>query len=263
MFWGKSFIWDGIPSETYNLGIVNFDTGKINSPAGSDIEIFTKSVYRKPKTYLFGVSQTPVLQFSLTIGSPDYIDGTTRNLIEQYLFGHTTFKILQIFESDLQDIYFNCLITKGVGSYVGNLNIGYECDIVCDSPWAYEFPKTITKTYANDIITDEDYTYYNTSANNDYTYALVDFTLNNIGDSFTLTNESDNDRQYIFTGLSNGENIYTDNDRQILTSDTGLRRMTNFNKHWFRLVPGANNLNINGGLSEFILTVQNARKVGG
>jgi len=265
MFWGKSFIWDSVPSETYNLGIVNFDTGKINSPAGSDIEMFTKSVYRKPKVYLYGVSQRPVLQFSLTIGSPDYVDANMRSLIEKYLFGHTSYKKLQILETDLQDVYFNCLITKGVSSYIGNMNIGFECDVICDSPWAYEFPKTLYFDYPENVVTDTNYTFFNMSANNDYTYPTIEFKINNVGvgNPVRITNYSDNDRIYGFTGLAKGELITTDCERQIFTTSRDIYRLNTFNKNWLRFVPGANLLNIYGGLSYLEIVTQNVRKVGG
>jgi len=263
MFWGKSFIWDSIPSETYNLGIVNFDTGKINSPAGSDIDIIPKSIYRRPRSYLYGVSQRPVLQFSLTIGSPDYVDATTRSLIEKYLFGHTSYKKLQILETDLQDVYFNCLITKGSAQYIGNMNIGFECEVVCDSPWAWEFPKTLYIDYPENVVTDVNYTFFNASDNNDYTYPSVEFRRNNVGSDIKITNYSDNNREFAFTALSNNEVITVDNDRQIMTSSTGVYRLNKFNKNWLRFVPGANNLNFYGGMSYLQIVTQNARKVGG
>ena len=52
------------------------------------------------------------------------------------------------------------------------------------------------------------------------------------------------------------------NQKQIITSSTGLNRLGNFNKNWFRLVSGVNKLRIVGGLEASTMTYQNARKVG-
>jgi len=54
-----------------------------------------------------------------------------------------------------------------------------------------------------------------------------------------------------------------DNDKKIITSDSGLRRLSTFNKGWFRLVPGYNNLHIMSGIGTFSITYSLARKIGG
>jgi hypothetical protein len=47
-FYAKSFVFDNVPSEVYDMRIFNFGTGGIeNSPGGTGIEIINKSIYRK------------------------------------------------------------------------------------------------------------------------------------------------------------------------------------------------------------------------
>jgi len=263
MFWGKTFIFDNVPSETYNLGIINFDEGKINSPGGADIEIVTKQLYRKPKPLFFGTSQRPVLQFPLTIGTIDWLDGQTRSLIQKWLFGHKVYKKLQILETDLEDCYFYCFLTNSAPTYVGNMNTAYSCTVVCDAPWAWEPARTMTRTYTDDHYVTDSMNFYNSSADNDYLYPTVKFITNNIGSSFTLTNVTDASRQFIFTGISPIETITVDNYTQQMTSSTGLYRLSQFNKNWFRLLPGNNKLNWEGGMSNISITYQLAHKVGG
>lgn len=62
--------------------------------------------------------------------------------------------------------------------------------------------------------------------------------------SFTLTNMSDGGRAFVFTGLQELENISVNNELKQITSNTGLYRLNNFNKLWFRLVRGRNLLQI-------------------
>ena len=262
-FWGKSFQYDGIPSELYGVYILNFGEGDFESEAGAGVELFTKSIYRRPTPYLFGTSQSPVLSFPLTFGSKEAISGVMRDKVLSWLFGQNTYKKLQIMQADISSFYFNCILTEPKSVYVGNMNFAYKCTVICDSPWAKEFSKTLTQTYTGGGTIDEDFTFYNDSANADYLFPSVTFTLNGIGSQFTITNESDSDRQFYINGLSPNEKITVDNDRQILSSSSGLYRMSTFNKHWLRLIPGANNLNIAGAISEFTMTTSMARKIGG
>lgn len=63
--------------------------------------------------------------------------------------------------------------------------------------------------------------------------------------SITLANLSDGNRQFTFTGLNVGESLKVDNDLKSIESSTGLHRISNFNKNWFRLCMGRNLISIN------------------
>jgi phage-related protein len=262
-FYANSFIYDSVPSETYDLGIFNFDTGKITSPMGSDIEIFKKQIYRKPVPYLFGTSQTPVLEFPILFGSFGNIDATKRGRISKWLFGQNSYKKLQIFQDDLNDIYFNCLLTNPEATYIGNLGYAIKATVVCDAPWAWEFPKTTSASFAGDNFVNYAFSYYNGSDNSDYEYPIMAVTLNGVGASFNFINVTDSNRTMAFDNLQVSETMTIDNYRQIISSSTGLLRMSNFNLKWFRLLPGVNSLNIQGQVRSFSITNQAARKVGG
>jgi len=51
------------------------------------------------------------------------------------------------------------------------------------------------------------------------------------------------------TGLNNAETITVDNERKILTSSTGLRKLGVFSKEWFKLVPDVNNIKLTGNFT--------------
>lgn len=274
-FYGKTFIFDGVPSETYGLAIYNFDQSVVDSNGGGDIEIITDQLYRRPVPYLLGVQQKPVLEFDITFGSETPLDATTRSIIGKWLFGRTSYKKLQIVQCDMQDYYYNCFITESKVKYIGNLAYGVNAHVVCDAPWGWESSKTITKTYSGGAVSDT-INLMNYSSNTDYTYPIITFTLSNLGNYIYLLNTNDPVvpvRQFGYTSLNALEKIVTDNDKQIITSYTlssgsyvasGLLRVANFTKIWFRMVPGMNRIQMaSNGLTSFQITYQFARKVGG
>jgi phage-related protein len=132
----------------------------------------------------------------------------------------------------------------------------------CDAPWAWEFPKTLSYNFTGNEIKDFITNIYNDSDNNAYIFPIVEFGLNSIGNSFSIENLDDDNHTFSFTGMSPMEEIYVDNDREILTSSTGLLRLSNFNKHWFRLKPGNNELHVVSGIGTVSITSQFARKIG-
>jgi len=263
-FWAKSFIWNDVPSEYYSLTVSNFDIGVISTSAGSDVEIIEQEIYRRPKPYFFGISQRPKLEFDFTVTSENALSATDRNLIESWLLGNMNYGILQFVSCDMDDVYFRGILSKASNIYTGNLNYGLNLHMICDSPWAWRYPITSNYIYPNNTIVNVNIPYINRSANNDYTKPIIQFILNTIGNSFKLTNLSDTTQgSFEFTALSPSETITVNNDLETIVSSTGLYRISKFNKNWFYLIPGLNNLNIQSGIGTFSMTVQDAVKLGG
>jgi len=112
----------------------------------------------------------------------------------------------------------------------------------------------------------ENFTIMNTSDDEDYIFPLITFTTSGIGTSFSITNlslASLDVNTCSFNPLSANETISMDCDRQLFVSSTGLRRMSSFNKWFFRLAPGLNSINVSGGITSFAMTYKFARKIGG
>ena len=122
--------------------------------------------------------------------------------------------------------------------------------------------KTLSYTFPDGVLQNLSFTFENDSDDSDYLYPDVSFKTNNIGSGIVVTNASDAGRIFQFSSILADETIDVDNELQIITSDSGLKRMTQFNKKWFRLVPGLNNLNIQGGLNSVGMTYKFARKIG-
>lgn len=263
-FNASDFMYGDKFSQLYGLKILNFDSSGLYSGVGSsDVEIYSQQVMRKAKPYYLGRSQSKILQFPLTFGTNIPVTGMERDLIQNWLFGETTYKKLLIVQDDLEGAWFNCFLTNPVPMYIANFNYAFQCTVTCDSPFAYSPLRTVTRTFAGDNIVQFDCTIFNRSSDKDYLYPNLTFELNSVGNSFSLTNANDNDREFLFSNLSPNETITVNNDLQILTSSTGLHRLDSFNKKWFRLVPGTNLIHVESGIGTCTITYYDRKKIGG
>ena len=87
--------------------------------------------------------------------------------------------------------------------------------------------------------------------------------MDNTGGSMNIINTSESDREFSFTGLSSRESITANSELGIVESDSGTRRLSNFNKLFLRFIPGFNYLTVSGNLSSLSITYQFARRLGG
>jgi phage-related protein len=263
-FYARTFMYDGIPCEYYNdLRILNFDTsGVSDSDGGSGMTIQQKYIYRRSKPFYYGRTQDISLEFEVTVGSENNISSVDRARIESWLLGRMEYLPFQVQQDDLQNVVFYTLLTKSTNKYIGNLNYGLTLHAQCNAPWGFEYPKTLTKNYSGSAIVNEIFNFNNTSDDSDYNYPAISFTTSGVGSGITITNLQDSSRQFVFSGISSLETMTVDNDRQIISSSTGLLRLSNFNKKFLRLVPGKNTLTIAGGITNFSMTTTFARKVG-
>jgi phage-related protein len=79
----------------------------------------------------------------------------------------------------------------------------------------------------------------------------------------SITNLDDSNRVFSFTGVSPNEVLTVNNSLQTISSSTGLIRLSYFNKHFLRLVPGVNRLRIQGNVGSVAMTTQFvAKKIG-
>jgi len=261
MYFGRAFIFDGIPSETYDLRILNFDTGgQNNSNAIGETTLHQKWIYNRRSPYLFGASQTSALKINLTVGSFDTLSGIDSSKISKWLLGKSEYLKLRICQDDLENVYFNVFFTSAENVFFGNVQKGLLLHGICDAPWAWESEKTLTPTLTGDFTS---VSFYNDSDDSGYLYPAVMFTMNAGGD-FEIINTTDSDRSFLFEDLDAGETITVDCDKQIITTDIkDIYRLSNFNKNFFRLLPGTNELTLTGSISDFSMTYSFARKVGG
>jgi hypothetical protein len=269
-FYAYDFIYDDVSSKQFDLQIITFDDGKPFSGVGSsDIEIISQRVLRKSKPYYLGRTEKSPLEFSLTFGKANPISGMERDIISSWLFGRSEYKKLYILQDDLNGAYFNCFLRDPKPVYIGGINYAIECTVTCDSPYAYSFTKTTSGSYGSSGSTVENATFniYNYSSEDDYLYPNVYFQMKDSGSYITLTNQDDDNREFTFgasgSPLAGGESISVNNDLQIVTSSTGLRRVSHFNKNWFRLVQKLNTVTLEGPVDWISIKYNERLKIGG
>ena len=261
MFYGASFTYNNVPSELYDLRILNFDSSPGDSSAGSETSIVEKWIYRKDRPYYYGRTYQNSLEFDFTVGSFSPIPGNIRDRIEAWLVGQMTYQPLRIIQDDIMDSVFNVIFTKAPTKYIGNVNYALTLHAKCDRPWAIFYPPVLRKTYSSSPAI-EVFKYNNLSDDSNYNKPIITFTMNSSGGDLSITNSTDSLRVFNFTGLDPYEFVTVDNDRQIITSSTGKLRMSTFNKNFFRLIRGVNDLSIFGNISNFTMTSIWAKKIG-
>ena len=264
MFYGANFLYDGKMSEEYGIQILDFErtSGVANSTAGNATEIIEKRIYKRPTPYHFGNTQNTPITFDLTIGANNFVSAIDVAKISKWLLGRSGYLKFQVDQDDVGEVYWNVIFTSGEIIYVGRKPVGLLLHAQCDSPWAYNFPRNINYSFPVVAVQDFDIDFYNDSDYGGYLYPTVEFNLNSLGSNFTITNASDDNRAFTFTGLSPSEEIVVDNDLKIITSSTGLHRLSYFNKNWLRFLPGLNSLNVVGAIEWLDIEYQFVRSVG-
>ncbi len=261
-FYARNFIFNGIPSQTLGLTISS-ENAEDSTNAGSDVEPKIIKIYRRPTNYIVGVEQSPELTYPVSFNSESFISATFAAQIEQKLFGQMGYKKLQVIQPDMDSFYWNCFLKSPQMKTVGGQIVGWNATVECDSPWAKSFERTLPYNYTS-ALSASALMYNNRSGNNDYSFPNLQFTMNNAGGNFIMYNTTDANRFFMFTGLSPNEVITVDNERQIITSSpTGINRLPNFNKHWFRVKPGRNDLLLYGNISQLKIIYTDAQKIGG
>ena len=262
-YYSSSFVYDGSPSSYFNLYVseIGGDGNSENSGGGS-FEVYNKKIYRRSVPFFYGSAVGDNMEYELSFTSPEDIDSRTSELIQKWLFSSRSYKKLMIVQPDMQDVYMNVILNDPQVVREGNLIRGYTCTAQCDSPFGgWKFPKTKTYTYTAEVI-DNTVTFNNSSDDSgNYLYPQFVITMNNAGGNITITNQSDGDRVSSFTGLSPSEVLSVDNSLEQISSSTDLKRMSNFNKKFFRLIPGINTIRFQGNVSSITMAYQFVAKI--
>lgn len=262
-FWGRTFTFDGIPSEQYSLYISTVGGGDTDASGSTSVAIKQEKVFRNPVPYFYGVELGPVLEFDVSINTIDqvFLSSLDASLVQKWLFGISQYKKLQVIQDDLDGTYFSCMFTEPRIYKSGNLIRGFKARAICDAPYAWSFDESLSKTYVAGA--NETFTFLNLSDDlSTYVYPRMVITANQFGGQVTLTNLTESNRQTTLVSMQPNEVITIDNELKIITSSTGLKRLSNFNKNWFRFVPNLNTISIVGSISSIDFTYKFPRKVG-
>lgn len=243
------FIFDGVKSSDMGLHIVRINhSGFIETPYLSGVNIKEERVHNKLIPYFYGVEREPI-EFTVQLALMDKYNNPKkwtpqdRYRIALWLI-HDEYKPFQT-SDDLGKIYYV------IATSASNLNLintqGYmEVTFRSSSPFAF------SPTYVD---------YYDLS-NNTGTKIIEIENKSNIlkkykpkieiqmmGDtSVTLKNLSNGGAETKLFGLRSDEIISIDNENELILSNypININPLANFNRVWFELVYGVNQVEITG-----------------
>lgn len=263
---GYPFLFGGVPSETYGLSLVKINNTGYESPSGSETEFTTTSINRSPELIFLGAKQLPVLTFPIEIVCDSNMDIYKLMAVKDWLFDTSYgYRKLQICADYMNTFYFNCRLISGSDYIFTDGYRAISCTVECDASWAWEFEKTvdIIKRYNFSSGQFNSFIFNNLSADSTDMKPIIEFTVAGNGDGIILRNKSYNNREFIWDDLLPNEKIVVDNKNEIISSSTGLRRLKKFNKKFFRMCKGKNEIECEGFITELKMTYQNARRLGG
>lgn len=234
----------------------------VTGPGSGNIEIVEQFIYRRPIPFFYGVKFTSKMSFPISFFSPDEIDAQTFSYLQNWLFGQLGYKKLIVVQPDMDAFYMNCIFTEPNVIRVGNIIYGIQGTCTMDSQFAWTYPRTSTYNFTSPP-SDYQIIFNNDSHYAGYLFPLMTFTMNATGTYVYIDNWSDNHRIFDFEGLAPNEVITVNNDLGIVTSSLSIPRLSNFNKHFFRFVPGINTIRMSANISQLTFTYQFARRLGG
>ena len=267
-FYGSTFIYDGVPSEEYNLQIINFETGLQEGISGGASTIIEEYQIHRPKAYFYKRTHDVPLEFEFIVGSCSSRTAVDFNSINKWLLGKSSYKKLQIVQSDLYNIYWNVIFTDAVPLYVGNLLYAIKYTAHCDSGFAWSLPETFYYTTSLSYTSQNIGNIFLDSAIDEYIYPIINVSMNNLGGDIWLSNLKDLDafgawRTVGFLNLQAYETFYIDNQNKIITSSLNNFKYSRlWDGRWFRLINGINTLHLIGNISSISVEYQVAKKVG-
>ncbi len=256
---GLSFIYNDIPSEKFELFLCNQDEGLTDFDGGGNVGIVTDRAAQDDTNHILSLDYDDAFEFELMFGRENPPDRHMVSLINTWLIGQTNYKELRIIQEDMSTVHYNCVMSDFEICTFGNLAYAFKCNVICDRPYGIGNAQTHKYTIRDGV---GNLVLRNTSNTTSLTLPRVTFTTNTSNATVSIKNVSNNDYVTSFTGLADGETITLDCKRQILKSSKGVRRLSNFNKHWLELVPNLNKLQVTGDISSLVIEYDPIKKMG-
>lgn len=259
-FWGHSFSFNGIPCEDF--GLMLYDIGEHRNSAGSFASTSTvieDKTAKRWKPIFYGVKHDNKLEFSLVFGvNPDrieshhHLDRGELDAIASWLTGHNEYHWLEFDQDDMMGVRYCAMITSLKVVEYGRLPWAFEATVVCDSPYAYQYPRV----FEYDVGPGDTIAFYNESCHNGYFYPKIELTINEqvvdskpvtVRSTFSIVNVTDNNRKFEFNVIELfGKTVVVDNDLGIISADGVINPYQYFNFNFLRLVKGYNTLKFDG-----------------
>lgn len=143
---GWPFIFNGIPSETYNCSIVFLDEDYTKRVSGGNKTVSTVTPLRSARQRLLNVQQDEALSFNLEIVFDDPVDIHVLTQVKSWLGSPLKFCKLFICADLFDQYYFNCYFNLNEDLIYNGGYRGVTATVVCDAPWAWQVEQTFKLT---------------------------------------------------------------------------------------------------------------------
>lgn len=251
-FHEMNFSFDNRDSTEFPIYIVHMESGMVNSEiSGSRSLVYDKISY-KDSIYFYGTT-TDTMKFSITITPLErYWTEQLKFDLFKWLGGRTP----KAFRTcDFLGKMCYCICTNAFVLTTNSTKEGHQgyIDLEFEATTPYWLTEPEISTFDLSTITSHTTIILQNKSNvmnpkyNDYIFEpemWIDLKDNNTG--ISIVNISDGGRTFSFTGLSELEQLYINNDKKQIISSTNNFRFSKFNKNWFRLTYGENQLLVSG-----------------
>lgn len=264
-FYGSSFSFDGRSCEEFGLMLYDFNTTEQGSSSyASGMDIVEDRVVGRYRSILYNTRYKDPLEFKLVFGANDIaarngqdIDRQEMELIGSWLTGHSTYKWLAIDQPDLENIRYRCILTDlEMLEYAGN-KWAFQCDVHCDSPYAYRTPEA----YSFTVDGSQDIIIRSRSSMNELYYPKVEISLKNCKE-IEIANVDTGDTFSMADLPSASLTMKLDGENGIIESNNGENLYPYCNFHWPSLKRGINHITLTGK-GDFTFTCEFPVNVGG
>lgn len=242
------FSYAGVLSSTYDIINVNVSDGMQSESLVTERKIRETTIRGKDKPYFHEVITSPrTLNLSFAFTTEWYDDDTKIDILDDvidWLCGHDYYQPLY-FVDEPGRIYY-ALVVETPEIIHNCANDGYiNLTFRCDSPYAYG--ALTTGALIDCSVEPTSINFVNSGTVN--LKPEMEIIKAGAGD-ITITNVTDDNSQFILTGLAHGEIIYVDNENETIETDIPLTyRYSNHNDVFLRLLPATSSLIVSGTCS--------------
>lgn len=248
-FVGSEFIFNGTSSLEFGLYLYTQigNASQETAQFAASPKFQEDKPLRRYRSLCYGAAFEDNLKFKLVFGANPALADSRRpydrsdlEKIASWLTGHTEYQWLYIVQDDMESVRYHCYISGLQSVEVGSHQWGFQCDVVCDSPFGYLTPKT----YSYTLNGTRTVMLRNRSSMNGYYSPALRFS--GAGD-FSISNQTDSGRTMRFSGIpASAGTITVDSENQIIQAESGLNLYPYFNFKFLRLVRGDNTLVLSG-----------------
>lgn len=237
------FSYDGINSYDMGVSLVRSNTDLPNKIYTSGKDILEQFPDKNLYPHFFGVKYQPI-DFTITISC---VDGKMSS-DKMYKLANWLFQdeYKPFISADNPSIQYYAMATNASEFFTNGNEEGYfEIEFRCRDGFGWTVP-IIDEYDFTGISSPQTITLNNSSNVLKYIYPEINFELTGANTDFKLKNLNDGGREFEFIGVDALDEVYIDNRKKIVIAQNTENIFSKFNKKFFRLIKGANNIELEG-----------------